>query len=64
VRYDGETFIEGLPTSTIRHYSHKLIFVPACVGLDLLELSGGSLEQPKVVGVSLKDEGAYLSPSQ
>lgn len=25
--------------------------------LDLLELSGGSLEQPKVVGVSLKDEG-------
>src|SRR3981081_209605 len=27
------------------------------VGLDLLELSGGSLEQPKVVGVSLKDEG-------
>ncbi len=29
VRYDGETFVEGLPTSTIRHYSHKLIFVPA-----------------------------------
>ena len=29
VRHDGETFIEGLPTSTIRHYSHKLIFVPA-----------------------------------
>jgi 2,4-dienoyl-CoA reductase-like NADH-dependent reductase (Old Yellow Enzyme family) len=27
------------------------------VGLDLLELSGGSLEQPKVVGVTLKDEG-------
>jgi 2,4-dienoyl-CoA reductase-like NADH-dependent reductase (Old Yellow Enzyme family) len=27
------------------------------VGLDLLELSGGSLEQPKVVGVALKDEG-------
>ena len=26
--------------------------------LDLLELSGGSLEQPKQVGVSLKDEGA------
>ncbi len=25
--------------------------------VDLLELSGGSLEQPKVVGVSLKDEG-------
>ncbi len=25
--------------------------------LDLLELSGGSLEQPKVVGISLKDEG-------
>ncbi|HVJ55303.1 MAG TPA: NADH:flavin oxidoreductase/NADH oxidase family protein [Aliidongia sp.] len=25
--------------------------------LDLLELSGGSLEQPKVVGVALKDEG-------
>jgi AraC family transcriptional regulator len=29
VRYDGETFIEGLPTSTVRHYSNKLIFVPA-----------------------------------
>jgi 2,4-dienoyl-CoA reductase-like NADH-dependent reductase (Old Yellow Enzyme family) len=27
------------------------------VGLDLLELSGGSLEQPKVVGISIKDEG-------
>jgi 2,4-dienoyl-CoA reductase-like NADH-dependent reductase (Old Yellow Enzyme family) len=27
------------------------------VDLDLLELSGGSLEQPKVVGVTLKDEG-------
>jgi 2,4-dienoyl-CoA reductase-like NADH-dependent reductase (Old Yellow Enzyme family) len=27
------------------------------VSLDLLELSGGSLEQPKVVGVTLKDEG-------
>ncbi len=27
------------------------------VGLDLLELSGGSLEQPKVVGIALKDEG-------
>ncbi len=26
-------------------------------GLDLLELSGGSLEQPKVVGVTLKEEG-------
>ena len=26
-------------------------------GLDLLELSGGSLEQPKVVGVAVKDEG-------
>lgn len=25
--------------------------------LDLLELSGGSLEQPKVVGVAIKDEG-------
>jgi AraC family transcriptional regulator len=29
VRYDGETFVEGLPTSTLRNYSHKLIFVPA-----------------------------------
>jgi 2,4-dienoyl-CoA reductase-like NADH-dependent reductase (Old Yellow Enzyme family) len=27
------------------------------VDLDLLELSGGSLEQPKVFGVTLKDEG-------
>jgi len=24
VRYDGETFVEGLPTSAIRSYSHKL----------------------------------------
>lgn len=30
--------------------------------LDLLELSGGSLEQPKVVGVSLKDEGEDARP--
>ena len=28
-RYDGETFVEGLPTSRLRNYSHKLIFVPA-----------------------------------
>jgi AraC family transcriptional regulator len=28
-RYDGETFIEGLPRSTLRNYSHKLVFVPA-----------------------------------
>ena len=28
-RYDGETFVEGLPTSTVRNYSHRLIFVPA-----------------------------------
>lgn len=27
-RYDGETFIEGLPTSTVRNYSDKLMFVP------------------------------------
>lgn len=27
------------------------------VGLDLLELSGGSLEQPKVVGVAVKEQG-------
>ncbi len=26
-------------------------------GIDLLELSGGSLEQPKVMGLTLKDEG-------
>lgn len=29
VRYDGETFVEGLPPSTLRNYSHRLIFVPA-----------------------------------
>jgi AraC family transcriptional regulator len=29
VRYDGETFVEGLPRSTMRNYSEKLIFVPA-----------------------------------
>jgi AraC family transcriptional regulator len=28
-RYDGETLVEGLPASTARNYSHKLIFVPA-----------------------------------
>ncbi len=35
-------------------------------GLDLLELSGGTLEQPKVVGVTLKEEGEdghYVSRS-
>ena len=30
--------------------------------LDLLELSGGSLEQPKVVGISVKDEGEDRLP--
>jgi AraC family transcriptional regulator len=29
VRHDGETFVEGLPASTMRNYSQKLIFVPA-----------------------------------
>src|ERR1700745_2439499 len=28
VRHDGETFLEGLPRSTIRQYSNTLIFVP------------------------------------
>jgi 2,4-dienoyl-CoA reductase-like NADH-dependent reductase (Old Yellow Enzyme family) len=30
--------------------------------LDLLELSGGSLEQPKVVGISVRDEGEDKLP--
>lgn len=28
------------------------------VGIDLLELSGGNLEQPKLAGISIKEEGA------
>jgi AraC family transcriptional regulator len=28
-RYDGESFVEGLPRSTLRHFTHKLSFVPA-----------------------------------
>src|SRR6267143_224003 len=28
-RYDGETFVEGLPRSTLRNFSGKLTFVPA-----------------------------------
>jgi len=28
-RYDGELFVEGLPTSTVRDCSHKLILIPA-----------------------------------
>jgi AraC family transcriptional regulator len=28
-RYDGETFVEGLPRSTLRDLTHKLTFVPA-----------------------------------
>jgi AraC family transcriptional regulator len=28
-RYDGETFVEGLPRSTLRDCAHKLTFVPA-----------------------------------
>src|SRR5882757_8808769 len=28
-RYDGETFVEGLPRSTLRDCTHKLTFVPA-----------------------------------
>jgi 2,4-dienoyl-CoA reductase-like NADH-dependent reductase (Old Yellow Enzyme family) len=35
----------------------QLVHALNAVGLDLLELSGGSLEQPKVVGVALTDEG-------
>jgi 2,4-dienoyl-CoA reductase-like NADH-dependent reductase (Old Yellow Enzyme family) len=31
--------------------------------LDFLELSGGSLEQPKVVGVSIRDEGVDARPA-
>src|SRR5258708_16703362 len=26
-RYDGETFVEGLPMSTLRDFTHKLTFV-------------------------------------
>src|SRR5215470_3212208 len=29
VCYDAETFIEGLPISTVRNCSHRLMFVPA-----------------------------------
>ena len=29
VRHDGGTFVEGLPKSTLRDFSRKLIFVPA-----------------------------------
>jgi AraC family transcriptional regulator len=28
-RYDGETFVEGLPRSTLRDFTHRLTFVPA-----------------------------------
>jgi AraC family transcriptional regulator len=28
-RYDGETFVEGLPRSSLRDFTHKLTFVPA-----------------------------------
>src|SRR5712671_1874055 len=28
-RYDGETFVEGLPRSTLRDFTRKMIFVPA-----------------------------------
>src|SRR5712672_3676074 len=28
-RYDGETFVEGLPRSTLRDFARKLTFVPA-----------------------------------
>jgi AraC family transcriptional regulator len=28
-RYGGETFVEGLPRSTLRDFTHKLTFVPA-----------------------------------
>ncbi len=35
----------------------ELVKLLNSTGLDLLELSGGSLEQPKVMGVTLKDDG-------
>src|SRR5712671_7764062 len=28
-RYEGETYVEGLPRSTLRDFTHKLTFVPA-----------------------------------
>jgi AraC family transcriptional regulator len=28
-RYDGETFVEGLPRSTLRNFTRKLTFIPA-----------------------------------
>jgi AraC family transcriptional regulator len=28
-RYDGETFVEGLPRSTLRDFTHKLTLIPA-----------------------------------
>jgi AraC family transcriptional regulator len=31
-RFDGETIIDGLPRSTLRDISHKLVFVPAGLG--------------------------------
>ncbi|UPJ48325.1 NADH:flavin oxidoreductase/NADH oxidase family protein [Bradyrhizobium sp. 200] len=42
----------------------ELVKVLNTSSLDLLELSGGSLEQPKIVGVAVKDEGEdKLQPS-
>src|ERR1700674_4114829 len=29
MRHEGETFVEGLPSSTLRDFRRKLVFVPA-----------------------------------
>jgi AraC family transcriptional regulator len=52
-RYDGETFVEGLPASNVRNYSRRLILVPA--GRKLL-----GMQNPRLLTRSIC---LYIEPS-
>lgn len=60
IKLNASDFIKG-------GFSHadciQLVGLLNATTLDMIELSGGSLEQPKVVGVSIRDEGEPLNSS-
>ena len=61
IKLNASDFIKG-------GFSHaeciQLVKMLNDTSVDLIELSGGSLEQPKVVGVSIRDEGEPINLSQ
>lgn len=61
IKLNASDFIKG-------GFSHaeciELVGMLNSTSIDLIELSGGSLEQPKVVGVSVRDEGEPINLSK